>query len=142
MNGNGEPGVNGGPNGDLLIMISVRPHKIFRRQGNDLYLDMPISFTQAALGADVDVPVLGGGTTKFHIPEGTQNGARYRIRGQGVQQLRGSSRGDIVMDIRVEIPKRLSERQKELLRQFEAESSGRQYENRKNFLDKLKDVFN
>ena len=142
MNGNGEPGVNGGPNGDLLIMISVRPHKIFKRQGNDLYLDMPISFTQAALGADVDVPVLGGGTTKFHIPEGTQNGARYRIRGQGVQQLRGSSRGDLVMDIRVEIPKRLSERQKELLRQFEAESSGRQYENRKNFLDKLKDVFN
>ncbi len=142
MNGDGEPGLNGGPSGDLLIVITVRPHKIFRRQGNDLYLDLPISFTQAALGADVDVPVLGGGTTKFHIPEGTQNGARYRIRGQGVQQLRGSSRGDLVMDVRVEIPKRLTERQKELLRQFEAESSGRQYETRKNFLDKLKDVFN
>ncbi len=142
MNGNGEPGRNGGPNGDLLILVSVKPHKMFRRDGYDLYLDMPISFTQAALGADIEVPVLGGKTTSFHIPEGTQNDARFRLKGQGIQQLRSSGRGDLVLNVRVEVPRKLTEKQKELLRQFDSESTGRQYENRKNFLDKLKEVFN
>ncbi len=141
MNGQGEPGVNGGPAGDLYIQVSVKPHKLFRREGTNLYLEMPISFTQAALGADIDVPTLGGGKTTFHIPEGTQNDTEFRIKGQGVQQLRSTYRGDLVLKVRVEVPRRLNEKQKDLLRQFEQQTSGREYEGRKNFLDKLKDLF-
>ena len=142
MNGQGEPGRNGGPNGDLYIQVTVRPHKLFRRDGTNLHLDLPISFTQAALGADVEVPTLGGGKTTFHIPEGTQNDAEFRIKGQGVQQLRSVYRGDLILHIRVEVPRRLSEKQKELLRQFEEASTGREYETRKSFLDKVKEIFN
>lgn len=142
MNGQGEPGRNGGPNGDLYIQITVRPHKLFRRDGTNLHLDMPISFTQAALGADIEVPTLGGGKTTFHIPEGTQNDAEFRIKGQGIQQLRGSYRGDLILHVRVEVPKRLNEKQKELLRQFEEITSGKEYEGRKSFLEKMKDIFN
>lgn len=142
MNGQGEPGRNGGPNGDLYIQITVRPHKLFKRDGTNLHLDLPISFTQAALGADIEVPTLGGGKTTFHIPEGTQNDAEFRIKGQGIQQLRSSYRGDLILHIRVEIPRRMTEKQKDLLRQFEEASSGKEYENRKSFLDKVKDLFN
>ena len=142
MNGQGEPGRNGGPNGDLYIQVTVRPHKLFRREGTNLHLDMPISFTQAALGADIEVPTLGGGKTTFHIPEGTQNDAEFRIKGQGVQQLRGAYRGDLVLHVRVEVPKRLTEKQKELLRQFEEITTGKEYESRKSFLEKMKDIFN
>ena len=141
MNGQGEPGRNGGPNGDLYIQVSVKPHKLFRRDRTNLHLELPISFTQAALGADIDVPTLGGGKTSFHIPEGTQNDAEFRIKGQGVQQPGGSYRGDLILHVRVEIPKRLSDKQKELLRQFDEISSGREYEGRKSFLDKVKDLF-
>ncbi len=142
MNGQGEPGRNGGPNGDLYIQITVRPHKLFKRDGTNLHLDLPISFTQAALGADIEVPTLGGGKTTVHIPEGTQNDAEIRLKGQGIQQLRSTYRGDLILHIRVEIPRRLSEKQKDLLRQFEEASSGREYESRKSFLDKVKDLFN
>ena len=142
MNGQGEPGLNGGPNGDLYIQVNVRPHKVFRREGTTLHLDMPISFTQAALGADIDVPTLGGGKTSFHVPEGTQNDAEFRIKGEGVQQLRSAYRGDLVLHIRVEVPRKLTDKQKDLLRQFEESTSGREYESRKSFLDKMKDIFN
>ena len=142
MNGQGEPGRNGGPNGDLYIQITVRPHKLFKRDGTNLHLDLPISFTQAALGAEIDVPTLGGGKTTVHIPEGTQNDAEIRLKGQGIQQLRSTYRGDLILHIRVEIPRRLSEKQKDLLRQFEDASSGKEYETRKSFLDKVKELFN
>lgn len=142
MRGDGEPGVNGGPHGDLYIQILVRPHKLFRREGVHLHLDLPISFTQAALGADLDVPLLGGGKTSFHIPEGTQNDAEFRIKGQGVQRVNSSYRGDLILHIRVEIPKRLSDKQKDLLRQFDEASSGKEYDGRKSFLDKVKELFN
>ena len=142
MNGQGESGRNGGPNGDLYIQVTVRPHKLFRRDGANLHLDMPISFTQAALGADIDVPTLGGGKTTFHIPEGTQNDAEFRIKGAGIQQLRSSYRGDLILHIRVEVPRRLSEKQKELLRKFDEASTGKEYEGRKSFLDKMKEIFN
>ena len=142
MNGQGEPGRNGGPNGDLYIQITVRPHKLFKRDGTNLHLDLPISFTQAALGADIEVPTLGGGKTTVHIPEGTQNDAEIRLKGQGIQQLRSTYRGDMILHVRVEIPRRMTEKQKELLRQFEDISSGKEYENRKSFLDKVKELFN
>ena len=140
MTGQGEPGQNGGPNGDLQIAITVKPHKLFRREGTTLYLEMPISFTQAALGATVDIPTLKGKTT-HKIPEGTQDGALLRVKGEGIQQLHGSSRGDLVVKVKVEIPKKLSEKQKELLRAFDQASTGREYENRRGFLDKVKELF-
>ncbi|MBR6526099.1 MAG: molecular chaperone DnaJ [Clostridia bacterium] len=142
MNGQGEPGRNGGPAGDLYIQISVRPHKLFKREGTNLYLDLPISFTQAALGADIDVPTLDGKKTSFHIPEGTQTGTEFRLKGQGVQQLRSTYRGDMILRVNVEIPRRLSDKQKELLKEFDMASTGKEYEGRRNFLDKLKDLFN
>lgn len=139
MSGQGEPGLNNGPNGDLLIAISVKPHKLFRREGTTLYLEMPISFTQAALGATVDIPTLKG-KVSHKIPEGTQDGALFRIRGEGVQQLHGTARGDLVVRVKVEIPKKLNEKQKELLREFDKISSGKEYEGRKGFLDKVKEL--
>lgn len=140
MSGQGEPGQNNGPNGDLLIVISVSPHKLFKREGTTLYLEMPISFTQAALGATVDVPTLKS-KVSHKIPEGTQDGAIFRIRGEGVQQLHGSARGDLVVRVKVEIPKKLNERQKELLREFDKASSGKEFEGRRSFLDKVRDAF-
>ena len=135
--GEGEPGRNGGPSGDLYVICSVKPHKIFKRDRYDLYCDVPISFTQAALGGDIDVPTLEG-TTKFNIPAGTQEGTSFRIRGQGVQQLRGTAKGDLFFTVHVEVPKHLGEKQKELLRQFEDSLSGREYERRKSFADQVK----
>ena len=140
MNGQGEPGLRGGPAGDLYITVTVKPHKLFRRDGLNLRFDMPISFTQAALGADVDVPTLKG-SVKYRVPEGTQNGQELRIKGQGLTQLRGSGKGDIIAKVQVDIPRKLTDAQKELLRQFDATTTGREYESRKSFLDKLKDVF-
>jgi molecular chaperone DnaJ len=142
MNGRASRAATAAPTGDLYIQITVRPHKLFKRDGTNLHLELPIYFTQAALGADIDVPTLGGGKTTVHIPEGTQNDAEIRLKGQGIQQLRSAYRGDLILHIRVEIPRRLSEKQKDLLRQFEDASSGKEYETRKSFLDKVKELFN
>ena len=135
--GEGEPGRNGGPAGDLYITCTVRPHKIFKRDRYDLYCDVPISFTQAALGGEIDVPTLGG-TTKYNIPAGTQEGTSFRIRGDGIQKMRGTSHGDLFFTVHVEVPKHLGEKQKELLRQFEDSLNGREYERRKSFGDQVK----
>ena len=141
MNGQGEPGLRGGPSGDLYINVIVKPHKLFKRDGYDLHLDLPISFTQAALGAEIDVPTLDG-SVKYKIPEGTQTDTEFRIRGAGIQQLRSSSKGDLVIHVRVEIPKRLTEKQRELLRQFDEATTGKEYDQRKGFFDKVKELFN
>ena len=138
--GQGEPGANGGPNGDLLIQITVKPHKLFRREGTNLYLDVPISFTQAALGAEIDVPTLDG-SVKYNIPEGTQTDTEFRIRGKGIPQLGSSNKGDLIFRVRVETPKRLTEKQRELLRQFDGDDNGKQYDQRKTFIDKVKELF-
>ncbi len=141
MNGQGEPGINGGPNGDLYIVITVRPHKLFRRDGTNLYLDMPISFPTAALGGEIDIPTLKG-TVKYTVPEGTQNDTEFRLRGKGVPQVRSSYVGDLIVRVRVEVPTRLSDKQKELLRQLDESSTGKEYKERKSFLDKMKGVCN
>ena len=141
MNGQGEPGINGGPNGDLYIVITVKPHKLFRRDGTNLYLDMPINFPTAALGGEIDIPTLKG-AVKYTVPEGTQNGTEFRLRGKGVPQVRSSFVGDLIVRVRVEVPTKLSDKQKDLLRQFESASTGREYKERKTFLDKMKDLFN
>ena len=135
--GEGEPGKNGGQNGDLYITCSVRPHRLFKRDRFDLYCDVPISFTQAALGGEIDVPTLEG-TTKFSIPAGTQEGSSFRIRNQGVQQYRGTQHGDLYFTVHVEVPKHLNEKQKEYLRQFEDSLSGREYERRKTFGEQVR----
>jgi len=140
MNGQGEPGINGGPNGDLQIVVSVTPHKLFRRDGTTLYLEMPISFTQAALGAELDVPTLSG-SVKQRIPEGTQTDTQFRIKGQGMPRLRSTVKGDLVVTVRVEVPKRMSTKQKDLLREFDKQSTGREYEKQKSFMDKVKTLF-
>lgn len=140
MNGQGEPGLNGGPNGDLYIVIGVRPHKLFKREGANLHLDLPISFTTAALGGEIDIPTLKE-KVKYQIPEGTQNDTEFRLRGKGMPQMRSSYTGDLIVHVRVEVPTRMNEKQKELLRQFEAESTGKEYKERKSFFDKMKDLF-
>ena len=140
MSGQGEPGTKGGPNGDLYVRISVRPHKLFKRDGTTLLLDLPISMTQAALGADIDVPTLKE-KVKYRIPEGTQNDAQFRLKGYGIPSLRGGAQGDLLVHVQVEVPKRLSEKQKELLRQLEDSLTGKEYEGKKTFADKIKGMF-
>ena len=138
--GEGEPGINGGPAGDLNIRIVVRPHKLFRREGTNIRLDVPISFTQAALGAEIEVPTLDG-NVKYQIPEGTQTDTEFRIRGNGIQQLGGSQKGDLIFRVRVEIPRRMTDKQREILRQFDENSTGKEYDQKKSFLDKVKELF-
>ncbi len=139
--GEGEPGMRGGPAGDLYILIGVKPHKLFKRDGNNLLLDMPISMTQAALGAEIDVPTLEK-PVKHRIPEGTQTGTSFRLKGQGIVSRRTGVKGDLILTVRVETPTRLSEKQKQLLRELDASMTGKEYEGRKSFADKLKDLFN
>ena len=141
MNGQGEHGLNGGPAGDLYIQISVKPHKLFKREGMNLRFELPISFIQAALGADVDVPTLTG-PVRYHIPEGTQTDTEFRLKGYGITQLRGTAKGDLFVKVRVEVPKKLTDKQKDLLLKFEEESTGKEYEGRKSFMDRMKDLFN
>lgn len=139
--GEGEPGMRGGPAGDLYIAITVKPHKLFTRDGNDLLLEMPISITQAALGAEIDVPTLES-PVKQRIPEGTQTGTQFRIKGKGIPSLRNGVKGDLILTVNVEVPRKLTEKQKDLLRQFDQSLGGKEYEGRKSFADKLKERFN
>lgn len=139
--GEGEPGLRGGPAGDLYITVTVRPHKLFVRDGNNILLEMPISMTQAALGAEIDIPTLEK-PVKQRIPEGTQTGTQFRIKGHGIPSLRNGVKGDLVLTVTVDVPRKLTEKQKELLRQLDESMSGKEYEGRKSFADKLKDLFN
>ncbi len=140
MSGEGQLGYKGGPRGDLHIIISVLPHKLFERDGYNIYLEMPISFVQAALGDEVEVPTLDG-KVKYKIPEGTQTGTVFRLRGKGIQHLRGNQRGDQLVKVSVEVPKKLSEKQKDLLRSFAKDTGEEVHEQSKNFLDKVRDIF-
>ena len=140
IRGQGEPGERGGEAGDLLIVVTVRPHRLFKRNGTDLYLEMPLTFTQAALGCEADVPTLEK-PVKYRFPEGTQPGQTFRIRGQGIPSLRGNGKGDLYVTVTVEIPKRLSEKQKNLLRQFDGTVTGQEYEQKKSFFDRVKEAF-
>ncbi len=117
--GKGNAGANGGPAGDLLVSVIVRPHARFERDGNSVLLQQPISFAQAALGAEIEVPTLDG-NVKMTVPEGTQPGATFRLRGKGIPYLRGSGRGDQFVTVDVVVPKNLTGSQKELLRQYAA----------------------
>ena len=122
LHGQGSTGINGGEPGDLFITVNVSMHKFFKREGNAVLYEMPISIVQAALGADVQVPTLDG-KVKYAIPEGTQTGTVFRLRGKGITNLRGGGRGDQFVTVRVEVPTGLSAQQKDLLKQF-AETLG------------------
>ncbi|MEM9047758.1 MAG: molecular chaperone DnaJ [Pseudomonadota bacterium] len=135
--GEGEPGLRGGPAGDLYIFIQVAQHQIFEREGTDLYCRIPVSMVTAAMGGDIEVPTLDGGRTRVRVPEGVQTGKQLRLRGKGMPSLRGSSRGDLYLEIAVETPVNLTAKQKELLREFEAAGKDNNPEQR-DFFSKVK----
>ena len=143
LSGEGEPGQHGAPAGDLYVNVRVRQHKIFERNGLDLHCELPISFAIAALGGEVEVPTLDG-KVKLHIPKETQTGRRMRVKGKGIKSLRSSSTGDLYCHILVETPVNLTDRQKELLEEFEKISSGldlSQTPRKKSFWEKVGDLF-
>lgn len=140
VSGKGNAGANGGPSGDLHVYVTVRPHAIFERRGNDVWCDMPITFTQAALGSDVVVPTLDG-KVSYHVHEGTQPGDVFKLKGKGIQSLSGRGKGDQFVRVTVEVPKNLNKKQKELLQDFESSAEDKNYQKRKSFFGKLKDMF-
>lgn len=140
LTGEGEAGIAGGPPGDLFVVMSVKPHPLFERDGPDLHCQVPISFVQAALGDEIEVPTLEG-KVKLKVPEGTQTGKIMRLRGKGLPSLRSSQRGDQLLHVFVETPTKLTKRQRELLTEFAEESGDEVSPVTKSFLDKLRDLF-
>lgn len=140
VSGEGEAGLRGGPRGDLYVYLNVRPHPLFKREGNDIIHEVPVSFAQAALGDELEVPTLEG-TTKIRIPEGTQHGTEYRLRGKGIPDVNGYGRGDQYIRVKVITPTKLSERQKQLLQEFAALSGESPAGEGKGFFEKVKDAF-
>ncbi|MFQ5699919.1 MAG: molecular chaperone DnaJ [Myxococcota bacterium] len=140
LSGEGEAGYDGGPSGDLYVVLRVRDHPIFRREGTDLYCELPVSFAHAALGAEVEVPTLEARET-LRIRPGTQSGERIRLRGRGLPRLGGGPRGDQIVEVFVEVPTRLSAEQRELLERFAEASGDEAHPVRRGFLDKLRELF-
>ena len=141
VRGEGEPGTRGGPSGDLYVHITVRSHKLFHREGYDISYELPITFSQAALGDKIDVPTLDG-PAQLNIPEGTQPDTTFRLEGKGITRLQGArGKGDLFIKVKLEVPQKLDNKQKELLREFEATLAGKQYKEKKSFMDKLKGMF-
>ena len=140
LRGEGCVGYNGGPNGDLLVEISIKKHPVFTRQNMDVFCEVPITFTQAALGAEIDVPTLDG-KVKYTIPEGTQTGKTFSIPDKGIPQLGNSKRrGSHRFTVVVETPTKLTKEQKEILRQLESSLDGKSSPKRKKFFESLKDI--
>lgn len=136
----GDAGINGGPAGDLNITVSVRPDPIFERKGYDIYCEIPITYMQATLGDEIVVPTIDG-KVKYEIPEGTQNGTTFRLKGKGVKKLNRSDRGDQYVKVYVEVPSNLTKKQKEALKEFEASLNEKNYQKRQSFFDKIKEAF-
>ena len=141
--GNGEPGTNGGPAGDLFIEIRLKKHDIFERDGDDLHCAVPISFSTAALGGEIDVPTLAG-KAAIDIPEGTQAGKQFRLRGKGIKGVRGSYPGDLYCHVTLETPIKLTEHQRKLLKEFDEslkKGGAKHSPNADSWTDKLKNLF-
>lgn len=141
IRGKGNAGANGGPAGDLQISVSVRPHPLFERDGFDVWYELPLTFVQAALGAEVSVPTLDG-KINYQIREGTQPGDTFRLKGKGIPFVNGHGRGDQILKVTIEVPQKLSTAQKKLLKDFEDASGDNNYPKRKSFFNKIKDAFN
>lgn len=142
LRGQGDAGRNGGANGDLIIRVSVRPHPIFEREGTTVFCEVPISFTEAALGAEIEIPTPTGKTKKYTIPEGTQTGTSFTLRGEGMPDVYNGKRGNLVFTVSVEVPRQLTVEQKDLLRKFAELGGERNETKRTGFRKKLKDLFN
>ncbi|MBB6135409.1 molecular chaperone DnaJ [Massilia aurea] len=141
--GNGEPGTNGGPAGDLYVEIHIKPHTVFQREGDDLHCEMPISFSKAALGGEIEVPTLTG-KVSFTVPEGTQTGKTFRLKGKGIKNVRSGYTGDLFCHVIVETPVKLTDKQKDMLREFERltiEGGAKHSPQSKGWMDKVKDFF-
>ena len=143
LSGEGEAGVNGGPPGDLYVVIRLKPHQVFQREENDLHCEMPVSFTTAALGGEIEIPTLEG-SAKIRVPAETQTGKVFRLRGKGIKGVRSQIPGDLLCHVVVETPVSLTARQKELLTELEAinqEETGRHNPRAKSWMDKVKEFF-
>jgi molecular chaperone DnaJ len=141
--GNGEPGTNGGPPGDLYVEIHIKPHAVFQREGDDLHCEMPISFVKATLGGDIEVPTLSG-KVSFTVPEGTQSGKTFRLKAKGIKGVRSGYAGDLFCHVVVETPVKLTDKQKDLLKEFErltVEGGAKHSPQSKGWMDKVKDFF-
>jgi len=142
LSGEGEAGLRGGPAGDLYIFLSVAPHRFFQRDGADIYCRVPIPMARAALGGSIEVPTIEGKLARLTLPEGTPTGHQFRLKGKGMSVLRSKSRGDMFVQTMVETPVNLSKRQKELLKEFEKESSDSEHSPESHgFFDKVKDLW-
>jgi molecular chaperone DnaJ len=140
--GEGEAGMRGAPAGDLYIFLSVKPHRIFEREGANMACRVPIPMTTAALGGTIEVPVIDGTRAKINIPEGTQSGTQFRLKGKGMTVVRSNARGDMYVQVEVEVPKNLTKRQKELLREFDGESEGKKTSpESEGFLSRIKEFW-
>ena len=139
LSGEGEAGVRGGPPGDLYIFLSVKPHALFQREGADLFCRVPISLGKAALGGQIEVPVIDGSKTMVKVPDGTQTGKQFRLKAKGMPMLRSTQRGDLYIQVVTETPRNLTKRQRELLEEFERESSQDTHPESTGFFAKFKD---
>jgi molecular chaperone DnaJ len=140
LRGEGEAGLAGGPSGDLYVIISVAEHPLFTRQGKDIVCELPVSFTQVALGAELEVPTLED-KAKLKIPAGTQTGAVFRLKGKGIPDLQGYGRGDELVRVHVDVPRKLSARQRELLEEYARNGGGEVSPVNKGFLDRVREMF-
>ncbi len=139
--GEGEAGMRGGPAGDLYIFLSIKPHEFFQRDGADIFCRVPISMTTAALGGQIDVPTIDGEKTRVKVPEGTESGKQFRLKGKGMPVLRSKVTGDMYIQVEVETPKNLTCKQRELLESFERESNGDTSPHSAGFFTKVKEFF-
>ena len=139
--GEGEAGLRGGPTGDLYIFLSIKPHEFFQRDGSDVFCKVPIAMTTAALGGQIDVPTLEGVTTRVKIPEGTESGKQFRLKGKGMPVLRSKVTGDMYIEVDVETPKNLTRRQRELLEEFETASHKETSPESAGFFSRVKEFF-
>ena len=139
--GEGEAGYRGGPSGDLYIFLSVKPHKIFRREGANVHCHVPITISTATLGGTVEVPTIDGGRVKVTIPAGTQSGHQFRLKGKGMSILRSNATGDMYIEVQVETPVNLTKRQKELLKEFEGEAGSKSNPESEGFFTKVKEFW-
>ncbi len=137
LRGQGSAGRNGGRSGDLLIEVRVKEHKLFSRDGNNIYCEVPISFAEAARGAEIDIPTLGDKTEKYKIPEGTQTGTSFTLRGKGIPDINTKRKGDLILTVTVETPKNLNSEQKRLLSEFAKSLGESNTEKEKSFFKKL-----
>ena len=137
IRGQGHAGKNGGPSGDLLITITVRPHELFRREGTSVLCEAPITFAQACLGAELEIPTIDG-KVKYELPEGTQSGTTFRLKGKGIPELNGRGRGDQYVTVYIETPRNLNREQKDALKKFAESVGDNNYEERRKFFRKFK----